>query len=164
MHLILQVHAATGFPLAHGSCAGAVKALALAMGPVGGGSRSQDQPGACQGVRAPCLRGKSLGSAGTVWVSPAWGKPCCLPRGHHHLGNFLLQALGSRGLCSSKGMRTPRLFLKFRAPEHRDGTTCLCVHIGIQSFAGMVFWHRFFSPSAPCQPTGHSSWLLLAAV
>lgn len=88
-----------------------------------------------------------------------WGKPCCLPRGHHDLGNFLLQAL----VCSSKGMRTLSLFLQFRAPGHRDGTTCLCVRTGMQSFAGVGFWHRLFSILAPCQPIGHLSWLLLAA-
>lgn len=33
----------------------------------------------------------------------------------------------------------------------------------MQSFAGMGFWHKFFSTPAPCQPLGHP-WLLLAAV
>lgn len=60
-------------------------------------------------------------------------------------------------ICSSKRMRTPSHFLRFRAPEHRDGTTCHCVYTGMQSFAGVEFGHRFFSTPAPCQPTGHLS-------
>lgn len=88
-------------------CWGLGKPLLWQWDPLVVATEPWDPLGAWQGVRAAYLRGKSPDSADTVWLSPAWGKPCCLPRGHHHLENFLLQALGSRGLCSSKGMRTP---------------------------------------------------------
>lgn len=75
------------------------KPLLWQWGPLVVAAAPWNQPGSWQSIRAPCLRGKSLGSAGTVWINPAWGKPCCLPRGHHHLGEDFFAGIREQRMC-----------------------------------------------------------------
>lgn len=126
-----------------------------------------DQPAAWQDLRALHVSGRLLGSTGTAWAVLSRGNPAVTPEVTVTRGTFLVQALGSRGLqvpvCSSKGIRKAQPLPEIwgcRARGWHYSALCPQGHAALCSHRALV---QVCTVSAPCQPTGHLSWLVPAA-